>query len=111
MRAGSGVCRFLILVSKIRGCYRVMRSLSGMVTGRGDRQLKPEGRIYSRSHVSSKPRPPEAQNILKHPVISILLRIDELKHRDQSGHGVKQQAEQTIAELEACLAAIQGGAS
>ena len=72
----------------------------------GSLNLKPEGRIYSRSHVSSKP-----QNIFKHPVISILLRIDELKHRDQSEHSVKQQAEQTIAELEACLAAIQGGAS
>jgi hypothetical protein len=43
----------------------------------------------------------------RHPVINILLRIDELKHREEAGHGVKQQADPALAELEACLAAIQ----
>ena len=87
-----------------------MRSLSGMVSGRGDRQLKPEGRIYSRSHVSSKPQPAEAQNIFKHPVISILRRIDELNHREEVGRGMKQ-TDHTLAELEACLAEIQRNTS
>ena len=83
-----------------------------MFPGRGDRQpVEPDGRAYSPSNGSARPRPPETRNISKHPVISILLRIDELKHREEAGRGGKQQTENTLAELEACLAAIQRGAS
>jgi len=81
-----------------------------MFSGRGDRQsTELDGRVYSRTNAETKPRSAETQNISKHPVISILRRIDELKHREEAGHGVKQQPDQTLAELEACLAAIQRG--
>ena len=80
--------------------------------GLGDRQpTEPDGRGYSRSDTSARPRPAEARNISRHPVISILLRIDELKHREEAGRGVKQPADPTLAELEACLTAIQRGGS
>ena len=94
-----------------------MRASSGMTTsGRGDRQFEPAARVYSRSHIGVRARASETQNILKHPVVSILLRIDELKSRElrsrdlgsrNSGHGIKPQGDHTLAELEACLAAIQ----
>lgn len=90
-----------------------MRSLNGMTfSGRADRQLEPAARVYSRSHIGVRARASETQNIFKHPVVSILLRIDEiksreLKGRDSAGYGVKPQADHTLAELEACLAAIQ----
>lgn len=81
-----------------------------MFRGRGDHQpVERDSRVYSRSNASTKPRPAETRHISKHPVISILLRIDELKHREEAGHGVKKQADQTLAELEACLAEIQRG--
>ena len=83
-----------------------------MSPGRGDRQpVEPDGRVYSRSHANTHPRPAETRNISKHPVISILLRIDELKHREEAGRRVKQQPDNALAELEACLAAIQRGTS
>jgi hypothetical protein len=82
-----------------------------MFPGRGDPQPgEPDGRAYSRSNASARPRPAEARNISNHPVISILLRIDELKNREETGHGSKQQGDPALAELEACLAAIQRGA-
>ena len=83
-----------------------------MFPGRDDRQpVEPDGRGYSRSNESARARPAEARNISRHPVISILLRIDELKHREEAGRGVKQQADPALAELEACLAAIERGGS
>ena len=88
-----------------------MKSLRKMVfPGQAQRQPALHGGSYLRSDTALKPRPQEAQNISKHPVIRILLSIDELQHRDEAGHSGKQQADQTIAELEACLAAIHKGA-
>ena len=91
-----------------------MRSLNGMTfSGRGERQqLEPAARVYSRSPIGVRSRTPETQSIFKHPVVSILLRIDEIKSRevksrDFAGNGVRPQADRTLAELEACLAAIQ----
>jgi hypothetical protein len=82
-----------------------------MFPGRGDHQPgEPDGKAYSRPHASPRPRPAETRNISNHPVISILLRIDELKHLEEAGRGAKQQADPTLAELEACLDAIQRGA-
>jgi hypothetical protein len=82
-----------------------------MFPGRGDRQpAEQDGRVFSPSNASAKLRPVETRNISNHPVISILLRIDELKHREEAGRSIKQQPD-TIAELEACLAAIQRGGS
>jgi len=81
-----------------------------MFSGRGERQSsEPDVRVYSRSKAGTKPRSPETRNISKHPVISILRRIDELNSREEAGHSAKQQGDQTLAELEACLAAIQQG--
>ena len=83
-----------------------------MFSGRGHRQqAESDGKVYSRSHVSSKPRVAETRNISRNPVISILRRIDEEKQREAAGRGVKQKAEESLAELEACLAALQRGAS
>jgi len=79
-----------------------------MFPGRGAPQPgEPDGH---RSNASARPRPADVRNIANHPVISILLRIDELKHREEGARGVKQQADPALAELEACLAAIQRGA-
>ncbi len=89
-----------------------MQSLMKMVfPDRGGRPPEVDGGNYSRSDRALKLRPKEAQKISKHPVIRILLRIDELHHRDEAGHGVKQNAEDTLAQLEACLAAIHKSAS
>ena len=98
-------------MSQASGSGSVMESLRKMVyPGQALRQPAVYGGSYLRSNTAPKPRPQEAQNISKHPVIRILLSIDELQHRDEAGRGGKQQAEQTIAELEACLAAIHKGA-
>ena len=88
-----------------------MRSFNRlMFPERGDRQPEPNGKVYSRADAGARPRSAVARDISRHPVISILLRIDELKHRDAAGRGgVKRQSDQTLAELEACLAAIQNG--
>ncbi len=81
-----------------------------MFPGRVDRQpAERDARVYSRSNAGAAPRPVETRHISKHPVITILRRIDELKHREETGYGVKHQANQTLAELEACLAEIQRG--
>ena len=81
-----------------------------MFPGRGEHaQYEPESRIYSRSPIGMEPAKP--RNLSKHPVISILLRIDELKQRDEARRGLIPQADRTLQELEACLAAIQEGAN
>ncbi len=87
-----------------------MESLRKMIgPGRAHGQPAARGGSYSRPNTVLKPRPQEAQSISKHPVIRILLSIDELQHRDEAAHSGNQQADQTIAELEACLAAIHKG--
>jgi hypothetical protein len=79
--------------------------------GRGERQpAEHDARVYSHSNANAKPRPAERRHISKHPVISILRRIDELSHREEAGRGVRQ-TDQTLAELEACLAEIQRSTS
>ena len=89
-----------------------MRSLNSIVfRGRGDRQpAEHDGRVYSRSDANAKPRPTETRHISKHPVISILRRIDELNHREEVGRGMKQ-TDHALEELEACLAEIQRNTS
>jgi len=91
----------------------VMKSLMKSISpDRSERQpAEAHSRIYSRSHVGAKLRSAEAQNISKHPVIRILLQIDELQRHDKVGHRVMQQAERHRAELEACLVAIHQGAN
>ena len=90
----------------------MMKSLrKSIFPDRGERQpAEAHSRIHSRSHVGAKPRSAEAQNISKHPVIRILLRIDELQRQDKVGPHITQQAQRNRAELEACLAAIHNGA-
>ena len=90
----------------------MMKSLrESIFPGRGERQpAKAHSRNHSCSHVGAKPRSAEAQNLSKHPVIRILLRIDELQRQDRVGPHITQQA-QNRAELEACLAAMHKGAS
>jgi hypothetical protein len=85
-----------------------MRSLNSIVfRGRGDRQpAQHDARVYSHPNANAKSRLAETPHISRHPVISILRRIDELNHREEAGRGVKQP-DQTLAELEACLAEIQ----
>jgi hypothetical protein len=75
--------------------------------GRGDRKpAEHDGRVYAPSNANAKTRPAETRHISKHPVIAILRRIDEMNHREKAGRGVKR-TDQTLAELEACLAEIQ----
>lgn len=82
-----------------------------MFRGRGERQpAEHNSRVYSRSNANAQPRPAETRHISKHPVISILRRIDELNHREEAGRGGKQ-TDHTLAELEACLAEIQQSTS
>lgn len=98
-------------MSYVSGSGSVMESLRKIAyPGREPPQSAVYRGSYSRPNVALKPRPQEAQNISRHPVIRILRSIDELEHREESGHSGKQPAEQTIAELEACLAAIHKGA-
>jgi hypothetical protein len=79
--------------------------------GRGDRQpAQHDARVYSHPNANAKSRLAETPHISRHPVISILRRIDELNHREEAGRGVKQ-TDQTLAELEACLAEIQRSTS
>ena len=89
-----------------------MRSLNSIVfRGRAGRQpAEHDGRVYSPSNANAKPRPAETRHISQHPVISILRRIDELNRRVEAGRGVKR-TDQTLAELEACLAEIQRSTS
>ena len=68
-------------------------------------------RNYWRYNTEAVPRPSEAQNISKHPVIHILLRMDEIRREDDVGHRIDQQAARRRAELEACLAALHKGAT
>ena len=77
----------------------MMKSLTKTIfSGRSDRHpAESRSRIYSRSNAEAQPR--SMQNISKHPVISILLRIDE-------AHQVARQAERARAELETYLGAI-----
>jgi hypothetical protein len=91
----------------------VMKSLrESIFPGRSERQpTEPNSRIHSRSHAGAKPQSAQAQNISKHPVIRILLRIDELQRQDRVGPHITQQAQRNRAELEACLAAIHKGAN
>ena len=86
-----------------------MKFLRKMVfPGGGDRQpAETRGRIYSRSNTGARPRSAQVQNISNHPIVRILLRIDELQRQDEAGHRINQQAERRRAELEACLAAIR----
>jgi len=87
-----------------------MKSLT-TIFPRRDQPAEAPVRGYSRSDTGAKPRSAKAQNISKHPVIRILLRIDELQRQDKVGHRVKQHAEQNRAEIEAYLAALRNGAN
>jgi hypothetical protein len=81
-----------------------------MFRGQGDRQpAERHARVYSRSNANAQPRQAETRHISNHPVISILRRIDELKHMEEARHNGRQQADHTLAELEACLAELQRG--
>ena len=88
-----------------------MKSLTKTIFPRRDQPAEARGGFYARSDTGAKPRSAQVQNISKYPVVLILLRIDELQRQNKVGHHVKKHAEQSRAELEACLAAIHKGAN
>ena len=79
-----------------------------MFPQRQPRESHPEkvyGELFAHG-AGAQTQSPDAEKILRHPVIRILRQIDELRSQGEIEQRIDQEAERTRAELEACLRAI-----